>query len=254
MRVTVLGSGTSAGVPTLGCRCEICRSPDPRNKRMRASAYIETAERRILIDCGPDFRTQALANGVEDVDEVLLTHSHADHVGGLDDLRSFNMVHKHPITVHGNADTLGDVRERFSYCFRPPQQVGGGLPDLRLSLVAPGKPVDLGIGAVPVPVFHGTLPILGWRLGDFAYLTDVSRLPEEAFPLLEGVRTLVSSALRHRPHPTHMSLDEAVALARRIGAERTWFIHMCHDLDHETTNAALPSDIQLAHDGLVFET
>lgn len=222
---------------------------------MRASAYLESHGRRILIDCGPDFRTQALANGIEDVDEVLLTHSHADHVGGLDDLRSFNMVHKHPITLHGNESTLADVRERFAYCFRPPQQIGGGLPDLRLSPVVPPAAVELGNGlrAVPIPIFHGRLPILGYRLGAFAYLTDVSLIPDDSYPLLEGVEILITSALRHRPHPTHMSLDEAVAAARRIGARRTWFIHMCHDLDHETTNAALPPDLRLAYDGLTFE-
>lgn len=255
MRVVVLGSGTSAGVPTLGCRCEVCQSDDPCNKRMRSSAYVETAGRRLLIDCGPDFRTQALANGVTDVDEVLLTHSHADHVGGLDDLRSFNLVHKHPITVHGTPATLADVRERFSYCFRPPQQTGGGLPDLRLSPIESSSPVDLGAGvqALPIPVFHGTLPIVGFRIGPLAYLTDVSSIPEESIRIAEGAEVLITNALRRRPHPTHMSVDEAVALARRIGARQTWFIHMCHDLEHHTTNAELPGDIQLAHDGLILE-
>lgn len=221
---------------------------------MRVSAYLEASGRRVLIDCGPDFRTQALAQGVEDVDEVLLTHSHADHVGGLDDLRSFNLVHRHPITVHGAEATLADVRERFAYCFRPPQQEGGGLPDLRLSVITPGRPVDLGGGlsAMPIPVYHGILPILGFRFGDFAWLTDVSRIPEESFALLEGVKVLVTSALRHRPHPTHMSLEEAVATAHRIGARQTWFIHMCHDLEHEATNALLPENIRLAYDGLRF--
>lgn len=260
MRVVILGSGTSAGVPTLGCRCAVCRSDDPRNKRMRASAYIEAGGLRLLIDCGPDFRTQALANGVEDVDFVLLTHAHADHVAGLDDLRSFNLVHKHPITLYGGDDTLADIRERFGYCFRPPTQAGGGLPDLRLETVPPdrgqawadGDSGDTILRALPIPVFHGKLPIFGWRLGNFAYLTDVSEVPDDSLARLKGVDTLVTSTLRHRPHPTHMSLDESVALARRVGARRTWFVHMCHDLDHAETNAALPPDIQLAHDGLTF--
>lgn len=253
MRVVILGSGTSAGVPTLGCTCDVCRSTDPHNKRMRCCAYIETRGRRLLIDCGTDLRTQALANGVTDVDFVLLTHTHADHVNGIDDLRAFNMVHRHPIGVYGTRPSLDDLRERFAYCFRPAPP-GGGVPQLTLNPLEPDRDTVVeGVPVRPVTVLHGSLPIVGFRLGRFAYLTDVSSLPDASAAALEGVDVLVTSALRHRPHPTHMSLGESVELARRIGARRTWFIHMNHDLDHRTTNASLPEGIALAHDGLAFE-
>ncbi len=253
MRVVMLGTGTSAGVPTLGCRCAICRSTNPRNKRMRCSAYLESEGQRFLIDCGTDFRTQALANGVEDVDFVLMTHTHADHVNGLDDLRAFNMVHRHPIAIYSDAPSLADIRQRFAYCFAPPPP-GGGIPQLELVEIAPGRPVTIrGIEVLPVTVFHGRQPILGFRIGAFAYLTDVSTIPEETYAALEGVEVLVTSALRIRPHPTHMSLEESLAAARRVGARQTWFVHMNHDLEHEATNAMLPDGIRLAHDGLSFE-
>lgn len=253
IRVVILGSGTSAGVPTLGCTCDVCRSTDPHNKRMRCCAYIETRGRRLLIDCGTDLRTQALAHGVTDVDFVLLTHTHADHVNGIDDLRAFNMMHRHPIGVYGTQPSLDDLRERFAYCFRPAPP-GGGVPQLTLHPLEPDRDTVVeDVPVRPVTVLHGTLPILGFRLGRFAYLTDVSSLPDATAEALEGVDVLVTSTLRHRPHPTHMSLDESVALARRIGARQTWFIHMNHDLDHRTTNAALPAGIALAHDGLAFE-
>jgi phosphoribosyl 1,2-cyclic phosphate phosphodiesterase len=251
MRVTVLGSGTSAGVPTLGCSCAVCSSSDPRNKRLRSSAYIEAAGQRFIIDCGPDFRTQALAHGIRDLDFVLLTHEHADHVNGLDDLRAFNMIHGHPIGFYGPARSLSEVRRRFAYCFKP--ATGGSyVPQLELHEVD-GDFEAGGIAMRTVPVIHGQLPIVGYRIGAFAWLTDVSALPDESYALLEGLEVLVTSALRRRAHPLHMSLDEAVMLARRVGARRTWFIHMSHDLDHETTNRTLPPNIQLAHDGLVFE-
>jgi phosphoribosyl 1,2-cyclic phosphate phosphodiesterase len=250
MRVTVLGSGTSAGVPTLGCRCAVCRSTNPRNKRMRSCAYIEYCNSRFLIDCGTDFRTQALAYGVEDVDFVLITHTHTDHVGGLDDLRAFNMVHGHAIDLYATPESLAEIRRRFSYCFQPPPP-GGGIPEFNVHEIQGDFEVR-GIPVRPVRVFHGKMPIIGFRLERFAWLTDVSSIPESSFELLRGVKILVTSALRHRPHPTHMSLREAVAVAQRVGAEQTYFIHMCHDLEHEATNALLPPNIQLAYDGLTF--
>jgi phosphoribosyl 1,2-cyclic phosphate phosphodiesterase len=251
MRVIVLGSGTSAGVPTLGCRCAVCRSTNPRNKRMRSCAYIEHKGSRFLIDCGTDFRTQALANGVEDVDFVLITHTHADHVGGLDDLRAFNMVHHHAIDLYATPESLAEIRRRFAYCFAPPPP-GGGIPEFNVHEIN-GKFEVRGIEIQPVPVFHGRMPIIGYRIGNFAWLTDVSAIPEPSFELLKGVKVLVTSALRHRPHPTHMSLSEALEVARRVAAEKTYFIHMCHDLEHEETNAQLPPNIQLAYDGLQIE-
>lgn len=251
MRVTVLGSGTSAGVPTLGCRCAVCSSTNPRNKRMRASVYIESQGKQFLIDCGTDFRTQAMANGIFDIQFVLLTHTHADHINGLDDLRAFNMVNRHPVDIYGRPEALEEVRRRFAYCFQPAPP-GGGIPELILHEI--GGEVEVGgIRALVVPVFHGKMPIVGFRFERFAYLTDVSLIPEESFKLIDGVDVLITSALRHRPHPTHMSLSEAVEVAKRVGARQAFFTHMCHDLEHEATNAQLPPGIELAYDGLTFD-
>lgn len=253
MRVTVLGSGTSGGVPTLGCRCDVCNSANPKNKRMRASLYLETADTRLLVDCGPDFRTQAMVNGIRDVDALILTHTHADHINGLDDLRSFNMVHGHPISVYGTAHSLADVRTRFAYCFAPPPP-GGGIPQLDLEQITPGTPFKVGsIDVLPLTVMHGSAAIIGFRFGRFAYFTDVSVMPEETLQALEGVEVLITSALRHRPHPSHMSLEQALEVVRSVNPRRAMFTHMCHDLEHEATSRALPAGVSLLYDGQSFE-
>ncbi len=253
MRVVILGSGTSAGVPTLGCGCAVCNSPDPRNKRMRASIYLEEGDTRILVDCGPDFRTQAILRGIRDVDHLLLTHTHSDHVNGLDDLRSYNMVHGHPISVYGTEFSLSDIKTRFAYCFVPPPP-GGGIPNLSLHTISPGQPVRIGsIDVLPLTVYHGAMPIIGFRFGRFAYFTDVSAMPDETVAALQGVEVLITSALRHHPHPSHMSLNQAIDVSRRIGAAKVWFTHMCHDLDHEITNRTLPTGMALLYDGMAFE-
>lgn len=253
MRVIILGSGTSAGVPTLGCECDVCNSPDPRNKRTRASIYLEQGNTRILVDCGPDFRGQAMARGIRDVDHVLLTHTHSDHVNGLDDLRSFNMIHGHPITVYGTEPSLNDIRTRFAYCFQPPPP-GGGIPQLNLETFTPGTPFRIDdLEILPLQVMHGRLPIVGFRIGRFAYFTDVSHMPPETFAALDGVEFLITSALRHRPHSTHMSLSQAIEVVNTVRPKQAWFTHMCHDLEHHATNAELPEGIGLLYDGLAFE-
>jgi len=220
---------------------------------MRASIYLEQGDARILIDCGPDFRTQALLRGISDVSDLLLTHTHADHLNGLDDLRSYNMIHGHPIDVYGTAATLDDVRQRFAYCFRPPAP-GGGIPQLDLVEFQPGQPIVVGgIEVLPLQVYHGKLPIVGFRIGSLGYFTDVSTMPDETVDALRGVDVLITSALRHRPHPTHMSLEQAQELVRRIEPRQAYFTHMCHDLEHEATNRALPPGMALLYDGLSFE-
>lgn len=251
MRIVVLGSGTSTGVPTLGCTCAVCTSTDPKNKRMRSSVYVESGGRRFLIDCGTDFRTQAVTNGIADIDFVLVTHSHADHVNGLDDLRAYNMVHKHPVTIYGPSETLDEIRRRFAYCFRPAPP-GGGIPELDL-VTMPSILQEAGMEIIPIPVFHGQALITGYRLGRFAYVTDTSNIPDSSVEMLRGVDVLITSALRRRPHPTHMSLGEAIEVSARIGAPRTYFTHICHDLDHSSINAQLPPGVQLAYDGLTLE-
>ena len=257
MRITFLGTGTSHGVPMIGCECATCLSADSRDVRLRPSIYVETAGARVLVDAGPDLRAQALRHHITRVDAILFTHGHADHILGMDDVRRFNALREKAATpgampCFGDAATLEDIRRMFSYVFDPATPKGGGLPQLDLRDVDGAFRVgDLEV--TPVPVLHGSRPILGYRFGPFAYLTDCSRIPDPSWPLLSGLDVLVLDALRIRPHPTHFSLDEAVATAARIGAARTFFTHMCHDLSHAATDARLPSGMALAYDGLVLE-
>ena len=220
MRITVLGTGTSHGVPMIGCGCATCASTDPRDTRLRPSLYVETASTCVLVDAGPDLRAQALRHRLTRVDAILFTHGHADHILGMDDVRRFNALREAqqlPGTMpcYGDAATLEDIRRMFSYVFDPATPKGGGLPQLDLRVI--DGPFAVGeIDVRPVPVHHGKRPILGFRFGRFAYLTDCNRIPDASWPLLEGLDVLVLDALRLRPHPTHFSLDEAVATAGRV--------------------------------------
>ena len=249
-------------MPAIGCDCEVCRSSDPRDRRTRPSILIEIVEsaagafadavRFVLVDTSTDLRTQALARNVRRVDAILFTHTHADHVFGIDDVRRFNQIQKSAIPCLADAGTVASLRRMFAYIFEPPRQQGGGLPQLVLFRIA--GPFSLGgVEIVPVPLFHGVLPVLGFRIGSFAYLTDCNRVPDESVALLAGVRTLIIDALRHRSHSTHFSVREATEMSARIGAERTYFTHISHDLGHAVTNASLPAGVELAYDGLVLE-
>lgn len=250
MRITFLGTGTSTGVPVIGCTCETCQSSDPKDKRWRPSIYLRfDSGAAVLIDASPDLRSQALRFGVGRVDAIWLTHAHADHVLGLDDVRIFNFRQQVAIPCHGDRDTLAAVRQMFAYVFDPSTPKGGGLPRLMLRPIAGPFSFDRR-AVVPVPLRHGTLPILGYRIGGFAYLTDCSEIPERSWGCLEGLDVLVIDALRRRPHSTHFNLEEAIDAAARIDAERTLFTHMSHDLAHGATCAALPTGMALAHDGL----
>ncbi|OFW13526.1 MAG: hypothetical protein A3F69_06045 [Acidobacteria bacterium RIFCSPLOWO2_12_FULL_66_10] len=262
-RVTVLGSGTSHGVPAIGCDCAVCRSTDLRDRRTRPSILIEVeapasaslfrdAVRSILVDASTDLRAQALARDVRRVDAILFTHSHADHVFGLDDVRRFNQMQKGAIACYAAEDTLQRLRRMFAYIFAPPAQKGGGIPQLTLFRI--GGVFSLGgIDIVPIPLFHGRMPVLGFRIGTFAYLTDCNRIPDESWPLLAGVRTLILDALRHRPHSTHFSVQESVDVVARLGVDRAYFTHISHDLGHAETCAQLPPGVELAYDGLVVD-
>lgn len=258
VRITFLGTGTSHGVPMIGCACDTCRSADPRDTRLRPSILVQSSPKTggpattILVDAGPDLRAQALQHGVSAVDAILFTHGHADHILGIDDVRRFNALMKRPMLCYGDAHTLDDIRKTFHYVFDPATPKGGGLPSL--DLIAIDGPFRVGAFDVqPIPLWHGERAILGYRFGPLAYLTDCNRLDERAWPLLEGLDTLVLDALRDRPHPTHFSLDEAVATARRIAARQTFFTHMCHQLPHQATCARLPEGMSLAYDGLALD-
>lgn len=249
--VRFLGTGTSHGVPMIGCRCGTCRSEDPHDARTRPSVAIEVPGGvRVLVDTSPDLRAQALAAGLDRVDAILFTHCHADHVMGLDEVRRFNVLQHEAIPCYGDARTMREVRRTFAYIFEGSDH-GGGIP--RVHLYALGGPFCLGgLEFVPVPVWHGRRSILGYRAGGFAYLTDCSAIPVESEALLQGLDTLVIDALRHRPHPTHFTVEQAIEAARRLAPRRTYLTHICHDLPHEATNASLPEGIRLAHDGLTI--
>jgi len=252
MRVTFLGTGTSHGVPSIGCECATCRSIDPHDNRLRPSIYLQSDRAAVLIDAGPDLRQQALRHHITRVDAIVFTHGHADHILGIDDVRRFNALMKGTMPCYGDPDTLDDIKRTFGYVFAPDAPKGGGIPMLELKPIT--GPFTIGdLRWCPVPVLHGRKPILGFRVGAFAYLTDCNALADEAWALLEGIDVLVLDALRERSHPTHFSLSEAVETAGRIGARQTYFTHMCHDLPHEATNARLPTNMQLAHDGLVLD-
>jgi phosphoribosyl 1,2-cyclic phosphate phosphodiesterase len=252
-RVTFLGTGTSHGVPMIGCACPVCQSADPRDRRLRPSIYIDVdGGPALLVDTATDLRQQALTHRLTRLDALIFTHSHADHVMGLDEVRRFNVLMGGALPVYADAATAAELRRVFAYAFAPPKATGGGVPQLALSLI--DGPFDAaGVTVIPVPLLHGRQPILGFRFGRFAYLTDCSSIPESSFALLHGLDVLVIDALRHRPHPTHFTVAEASAAARRIGARQTYFTHICHDLPHAETASALPAGMTLAHDGLVLE-
>ena len=251
-RVIVLGSGTSHGVPMIGCSCAVCRSTDPRDRRSRPSIYLDVEEGpAILVDTSTDLRQQALTHGIARVDAILFTHSHADHIMGLDDVRRFNAMQAGAIPAYADERTATDLRRSFSYVFNPPNEKGGGIPQISLTTII-GRFNVGGIGIQPIPIFHGLRPILGFRFGSFAYLTDCNRLSDEAWPLLDGVEVLILDALRHRPHPTHFTVAEALQVVERVKPRHTYFTHVCHDLAHAATNASLPRGVELAYDGLAL--
>jgi len=251
--VTVLGSGTSHGVPMIGCTCAVCQSADPRDRRTRPSIHVAVeGGPAILVDTSTDLRMQALAHGITRVDAILFTHSHADHIMGMDDVRRFNAIQGGAIPAYADERTAGDLRRTFSYVFTPPDQKGGGIPQLELSTIE--GPFNVGsVGIEPVPIFHGLRPILGFRFGSFAYVTDCNRMTDAAWSILAGVDVLILGALRYRPHPTHFTVTEALQVVEALKPRQSFFTHICHDLPHAATNAALPPGVALAHDGLKFD-
>ncbi len=256
MRLTLLGTGTSFGVPQVGCSCRTCTSTDPRDRRTRTAALFESGERRILIDTPPELRLQLVAAGVSRLDAVLYTHPHADHVHGIDDLRALSVKQGAPLPAYGSAATLAELVARFRYIFDAAVQAqpGTSKPELVARPLEPGRETDVaGFPVLPLLLPHGEQWVFGYRIGPLAYLTDVKVVPAEARAALAGVRVLVLNALLRHPHPLHLSIDEAVETARAIGARQTWLTHLTHATPHAELAASLPPGIAPAHDGLVID-
>lgn len=246
-----LGSGTSTGVPVLGCNCEVCRSTDPRDKRLRSSVLIRHEHKNVIIDTGPEFRIQCLRAGVKHLDSVLITHDHSDHLHGIDDLRAFSLFKKKTLPVWMNKETMHNVKQRFGYMWKP-LQIGGGVPDLVLHEAA--KPFQAGgMTITPVPIKHGVIDILGFRFGDVAYMTDISSLPEASLPLVQGVGTMIISCVRYRFHRTHLNIAGVKRLHAMVKPERTILTHLTHYFSHKEISAVMPVDIMPAYDGMTID-
>ena len=251
MKITFLGTGTSCGVPVIGCQCEVCQSKEPKDRRLRCSILVETEDTRLLVDVGPDFREQILPQPFRRIDGILVTHSHYDHVGGMDDIRPYCQFGQ--IDVYADPIAREGMLQMLPYCFAENRYPG--VPKIELNEIHAGRSFTIGdIEVMPIEVMHGKLPILGYRFGRFAYITDMKTINDDQLPLLEGVEVLVVNALRFdKPHHSHQLVDDALAFARRVGARRTLLTHMCHDIGlHHVVNSKLPQGVELAFDGQVL--
>jgi phosphoribosyl 1,2-cyclic phosphate phosphodiesterase len=249
--LTVLGSGTSMGVPTIGCDCAVCHSSDPRDRRTRPSIMVEYGDRLVLIDTTPDFREQAIREGIKQVDAVIYTHTHADHILGIDDLRPLSFRRGEKIPLYARPEAAEFLRNMFRYIFDDDYKFGG-IAQVELKPIE--GPVRLfGASFEPVKVIHGEAEIYGYRFGSAAYLTDFSDIPEESMANLEGLDILFLDALRHKPHPTHSTVENSLRIVDRVKPKRAFFTHICHDLPHEATNATLPANVRLSYDGMRLE-
>ncbi len=247
MKITFLGTGTSTGVPQIGCKCKVCQSAHPHDKRLRASAMIEVENKRIVIDAGPDFRAQMLQHKVDSIDAILITHEHYDHVGGIDDVRPFGLV-----DIYAEQRVLNQIRTVMPYCFSTSRYPG--VPRIELHTIDENAFDIEGLQIQPIRIMHAQLPILGYRIANFAYITDLKTIPESSIAQLQNLDVLVLNALRIEQHISHINLDEAIALAQKIGARRTYFIHFSHDLGlHSDVERSLPDNIFLSYDGLSLE-
>lgn len=252
VHLTVLGSGTSTGVPAIGCKCKVCRSRNPRNKRLRASVWVRAGGKSFLVDTSTDLREQALRHRIGRVDAVFYTHPHADHIHGIDELRSFNFIQKESIPVYGNAWTCRELGQKFEYIFRPGPVEGGGIPRLQLNELRGDEEslVIQGVKLTPLPLKHGSQDCLGFRWGGVAYVTDCSYIPDSTFDRLQGLSVLVLDCVRTAPHGTHLNLDGALKVVERVKPKRTFLTHLSHEFDDASWNRKLPRGVRLAYDGL----
>ena len=254
-KVILLGTGTSVGVPSIGCGCDVCTSDNPKDNRTRCSVVFGLAQGNLLIDTGPDLRQQLLREQIGLIHAVLYTHEHADHIFGMDDLRLFQFYLGHAVPVYCEPNVEQRLRRSFDYAFSNHEQTHrGSIPQLSMNSISTDPFELLGTTVTPIRLHHGPrFRVLGFRIGNIAYCTDTNEIPEQSWPLLDGLDCLILDALRHKPHATHFGLEEAVDVAHRIGARRTVFTHISHDLEHDRTNAALPDSMELAYDGMQLE-
>jgi phosphoribosyl 1,2-cyclic phosphate phosphodiesterase len=251
LKVTLLGTGTSQGVPVIACECAVCQSLDYRDKRLRVSVHIEVNKKKFVIDTGPDFRQQMLREQVKSLDAVLLTHSHKDHIAGLDDVRAFNYLQKRDMPVYGTKPTLAQVETEFYYAFESEKYPG--TPQIKLNIVNENEFEVEGIRIQPLPVMHLHMPVLGFRIGNFSYITDANHIPDATFELLKGTEVLVLNALQKESHPSHFTLQEAIEVAKKVASKQTYFTHISHKLGtHKSIEKELPESIALGYDGLSF--
>jgi len=252
MKVIILGTGTSQGVPVIGCDCETCISTNSKDKRLRTSAYIEVDGLKLLIDTSIDFRQQMLKNKISDIDAVLYTHHHVDHINGMDDLRQITQKYDKWIELYGNQTTLDEMKISFRYVFDKELIKYKSVPLVKFNVIKNEKFMIKNVEITPIECLHGNLKIFGYRINNFAYITDCSAISDEELTKLEGLKVLILNALRIRPHPTHLNLQEAIEIAKRVKPKRTCFTHLTHDILHEKINSTLPKGIELAYDGLEF--
>jgi len=252
MKVIILGTGTSQGVPVIGCDCETCISTNSKDKRLRTSAYIEVDGLKLLIDTSIDFRQQMLKNKISDIDTVLYTHHHVDHINGMDDLRQITQKYDKWIELYGNQTTLDEMKISFRYVFDKELIKYKSVPLVKFNVIKNEKFMIKNVEITPIECLHGNLKIFGYRINNFAYITDCSAISDEELTKLEGLKVLILNALRIRPHPTHLNLQEAIEIAKRVKPKRTCFTHLTHDILHEKINSTLPKGIELAYDGLEF--
>ncbi|MFA5404632.1 MAG: MBL fold metallo-hydrolase [Ignavibacteria bacterium] len=253
MKIKLVGSGTSQGVPIIGCKCDTCLSDNPKNKRLRASAYIELNGLKILIDTSIDFRQQMLRAEITDLDIVLFTHHHVDHILGMDDLRQINQRYRKYIDIYGNKMTLDEIKITFRYALDDELKKYWAVPLVNFNYIENKIFKINDVEVIPIEVYHGRIKIFGYRIGNFAYITDASKIPEEEMKKLENLDVLILNALRKAPHPTHFNLEQATEIALKVKAKKTYFTHITHDLMHDETNATLPENIELGYDGLEME-
>lgn len=253
MKFTLLGTGTSTGVPTVSCQCETCMSTDPKDKRLRVSLLIETENTTVVIDTSSDFRQQMLTHSVKKLDAVVYTHGHFDHIGGFDDLRAFNFTGGSPVPIYISKPTFNTLKSTYSYAFGNALQVGGGLPEGKFNFIDTEPFI---IGDIPfeiIPLMHGKLPVLGFRIGDFAYCTDTNHIPEASMEKLQGLEVLILDALRYHKHPTHFTVDESLEIVAKLKPKQTYFTHIAHQIKHSDLDPKLPDGVNLAYDNLSIE-